>query len=61
MTRVAELKEPMTRLASIAAVANPLGIALLAAVGLALWGTVTFVAVRLAVSSALERANTGVK
>jgi len=51
---VAELRQPMTRLAALAPVSHPLGLVALAVLGLALWGAVTFFAVRLAVASALR-------
>jgi hypothetical protein len=53
MMRVAELRQPMTQIAALGPLGNPLGIAVVAIVGLLLWGAVTFVAVRLAVSTAL--------
>lgn len=55
MTRVAELRQPMDRLAAFVPASHPLGIVLIALLGLGLWGVVTFVAVRLAIVSALGR------
>ena len=53
MARVAELRQPMDRLAAFAPTTHPLGLVLIAMLGLGLWGVVTFVAVRLAIASAL--------
>ena len=53
MERVADLREPMTRLARLGAVLDhPILLIVLALVGLGLWGAVTYVAVRLAILSA---------
>jgi uncharacterized protein YoxC len=53
MAQVAALEQPMTRLAGI--LDHPVLLLACAVVGLALWGAVTFVAVRLAILSAGRR------
>jgi hypothetical protein len=53
LERVADLREPMTRLAALAVLLDrPILLAFLAVLGLAVWGGVTFLAVRLALLSA---------
>ena len=53
LERVADLREPMTRLAALAVLLDrPILLAGFAVLGLAVWGGVTFLAVRLALLSA---------
>jgi hypothetical protein len=57
MERVAGLEAPMTRLADLVAILDrPLALAALALFGLLAWGVVTFIAVRLAITSAARAA-----
>jgi hypothetical protein len=52
LERVADLREPMTRLAALAALLDhPVLLAGLVLLGLGAWGAVTFLAVRLALLS----------